>query len=577
MKILKFLTSLALIVSLCSTVGCRRQTTQTPADIVVKGGQIYTLDATKEWVEAVAITGGRYVYIGNDGGVDDFLGVETEVIDLAGKMAMPGINDAHVHPMDGAIKDLFECNFTFTADPQEIADTVTRCVAQNPDAEWIRGGQWGSNFFVDHDIESPRQWLDRVSGDKAVVLSDDSVHNAWLNSRALDLMGIDRDTPNPPGVEIVRNDLSGELTGLILEGYGYLRGLGPILDSEEYKTAAQHVCATANKFGITGIKDASANAIQVGEFLKLDRRGEMTVHFASALETPYGARETGLDLEELIQQRDSLKSNNVDTGFVKIFTDGVPTAARTAAMLADYTTENDEVVATAGYMHIDEGQLTRDLIALDAEGFTVKIHTAGDRSVRVALNAIAAARAENGASGLRHELAHAGYVNSTDITRFKTLDAVADLSPYLWYPSPIIESVIDAVGRPRGAQYWPIKSLLASGAPVSTGSDWPAAAADMNPWGAIEAMITRQNPAGDYPGSLWPEEAINLQQALQIFTLQNARALKIDDKSGSVELGKLADLIVLNQNLFKVPTSQIGDTQVLRTLFAGKTVYLVKE
>ena len=246
-------------------------------------------------------------------------------------------------------------------------------------------------------------------------------------------------------------------------------------------------------------------------------------------------------------------------------------------MLADYAPEKKGSVTTAGYMHINEAQLTRHLIALDAEGFTVKIHTAGDRSVRVALNAIAATRAANGASGLRHELAHAGYIDSIDIPRFRTLNAVADLSPYLWYPSPIITSVINAVGRPRGEQYFPIKSLLTSGAPVLAGSDWPSAAANMSPWGAIEAMISRQNPSGDYPGTLWPEEAINLEQALQIFTMQNARAMKIDEKSGSVELGKLADLIVLNQNVFEVPTSKIGDTQVLRTLFSGKTVHLIKE
>lgn len=577
MKLLRVTTLLALAGCLVSASGCNQKTHQSPADLIVKGGQIYTIDFANEWVEAVAVADGRYVYIGNDDDVDDFLGVDTEVIDLNGKMAMPGINDAHLHPMEGAVKDLFECNFPFTANPEEIALVVTACVEQNPDAEWIRGGQWGSNFFVDHKIDSPREWLDKVSGGKAVFLSDDSAHNTWLNTKAFELMGIDNETPNPPGVEIVRDKVTGELNGVVLEGSASLRKLLPAPDQRQYIAAARHVFKTANKFGITGLKDASANLTHIIEITKLDRRDEMTIHFAGALDTSRDARETALDVEELIQQRDSLNSKNVDAGFVKIFTDGVPTAARTAAMLADYAPEKKGSVTTAGYMHINEAQLTRHLIALDAEGFTVKIHTAGDRSVRVALNAIAATRAANGASGLRHELAHAGYIDSIDIPRFRTLNAVADLSPYLWYPSPIITSVINAVGRPRGEQYFPIKSLLASGAPVLAGSDWPSAAANMSPWGAIEAMISRQNPSGDYPGTLWPEEAINLEQALQIFTMQNARAMKIDEKSGSVELGKLADLIVLNQNVFEVPTSKIGDTQVLRTLFSGKTVHLIKE
>ncbi len=568
---------LVLIVCILGSSGCRQQINQMPADLILKSGKIYTLDVTQPWVEAVAISDGYYIFIGTDDAVDDYIGAHTEVVDLAGNMVMPGINDAHVHPMDGAIKDLYECNFPFTATPKEIAIAVTACVAKNPDARWIRGGQWGSNFFVDNTIENPRKWLDRISGDKAVLLSDDSLHNAWLNSKALELMGIDIDTPNPPGVEIEKNDFSGKLTGLVREGYGFLRELAPPPDPHEYSTAARHVCAIANKFGIMGIKDASANATQISEFVQLDNRGELTVHFAGALETPYGARESALDIAELMRQRRRLKSENVDTNFVKIFTDGVPTAARTAAMLSDYTPDKSSAIATAGYMHIDEARLTSDLIDLDAKGFTVKIHTAGDRSVHVALNAIAATRVANGPSGLRHELAHAGYIDSADIPRFRAVNAVADLSPYLWYPSPIIDSVIDAVGRPRGEKYWPIKSLLESEAPVLSGSDWPAAAADMNPWAAMEAMISRQNPDGDYPGILWPEEAISLQQVLQIFTLQNARAMKIDDESGSVELGKLADLIVLNHNLFEIPTSEIGNTQVLRTLFAGTTVHLNEE
>ena len=577
MSVLRFTRIAVSTACLMAVVSCQQQSSQRAADRVLKNGQIYTLDATQPWAEAVAITEGRYVFIGPDEGVNDYVGVSTEVINLEGKMAMPGINDAHVHPMDGAIKDLFECNFPFIASPKDIADAVAKCVDENPNAQWIRGGQWGSDFFVDHAIDNPRTWLDRVSGEKAVILSDDSLHNAWLNSKALELIGINKETPNPPGVEIVKHSLSGELTGLVLEGFGYLRALVPPPDKREYDAAARHVCATANAVGITGIKDASASTTQVEEFITLDNRSALTVHFAGALETPYGVRETPLDVAELIQQRERLISEHVDTNFVKIFTDGVPTAARTAAMLKEYTLDNMGQIATKGQLHIGESQLTRDVIALDAAGFTVKIHTAGDRSVRVALNAIAAARDANGASGLRHELAHAGFVDAADIPRFQTLNAVADLSPYLWYPSPIIDSVISAVGRPRGAQYWPINSLLLSGAPVLAGSDWPAAAANISPWGAIEAMISRKNPYGDYPGALWPQEAINLQQSLQIFTLQNARAMKIDDKSGSIELGKLADLIVLNHNLFTIPTSEIGDTQVLRTLFAGKPVHLIEE
>jgi len=210
---------------------------------------------------------------------------------------------------------------------------------------------------------------------------------------------------------------------------------------------------------------------------------------------------------------------------------------------------------------------------LDNAGFTVKIHTAGDRSVRVALDAIEAARKANGRSGLRHELAHAGFIHDEDMPRFEALNVVADLCPYIWSPSPIIDSVIAAVGVERGAEYWPIKSLIESGAPILSGSDWPAAVATMNPWPGIESMVTRQDPSAQYPGKLWPEQAISLEQALHIFTRENSLALKKAKLTGTIEVGKSADMITLNHNLFEVPVGDISETQVLKTWFAGRVVY----
>ncbi|MFT6287369.1 MAG: putative amidohydrolase YtcJ [Alcanivorax sp.] len=541
------------------------------ADIVLTNGNIYTVNASQPWAEAVAISNGKYSYIGDAKSVDGYIEKNTRVIDLGGRMAMPGINDAHVHPMQGAMKDLYDCNFPFTATPDDIAAAVSQCVAEQPDAIWIRGGQWGSDFFVDYPIENPREWLDQVSGDKAVYLSDDALHNGWFNSKALDLLGVDRDTPNPPGVEILKVPATGEPNGILLEVFGFIGDALPERSAEEYLAAADYVVGVANRFGITGMKGASATDQQIGGFIALDNAGGMTAYYAASLQTPYGHREEPLDVSKLEARRDAQGSPHVDTRYVKLFMDGVPTASRTAAMLAPYLPETPDTPVTSGILHINEEVLTTDLIALDKAGFTVKIHTAGDRSVRVALNAIEAARAANGDSGLRHELSHAGYIGPGDIQRFAGLNAVAGLNPYIWSPSPIIQSVVNALG-PRAEQYWPVKSLLESGAPVLAGSDWPAAAANMSPWAAIEALVTRADPIGDYPGKLWPEEAITLAQALEIFTLQSARALRLGERSGSVELGKSADLIVLNQHLFEVPIKAVSDTLVEQVLFEGQVV-----
>ncbi len=541
------------------------------ADIVLTNGKFYTVNASQPWAEAVAINNGKYSYIGDMQSADGYIGPNTRVMDLAGKMAMPGINDAHVHPMQGAMKDLYDCNFPFTATPGDIAAAISKCVAQQPDAIWIRGGQWGSDFFIDYPIENPREWLDQVSGDKAVYLSDDALHNGWFNTKALDLLGVDRDIPNPPGVEILKDPGTGEPTGVLLEVFGFIGDALPERSAEEYLAAARYVVGVANGFGITGMKGASATDQQIGGFIALDNAGGMTAHYAGSLQTPYGHREEPLDVAKLEARRDAQGSPHVDTRYVKLFMDGVPTASRTAAMLAPYLPETPDTPATSGTLHISQDVLSTDLIALDKAGFTVKIHTAGDRSVQVALNAIAAARTANGDSGLRHELSHAGYIGPSDVQRFSELNAVVGLTPYIWNPSPIIQSVINAVG-PRGEQYWPIKSLLESGAPLLAGSDWPAAAMNMSPWAAIEALVTRADPIGDYPGQLWSEEAITLAQALDIFTLQSARALRLGERSGSIELGKSADLIVLNQHLFEVPIKAVSDTLVEQVLFEGQLV-----
>jgi predicted amidohydrolase YtcJ len=262
----------------------------------------------------------------------------------------------------------------------------------------------------------------------------------------------------------------------------------------------------------------------------------------------------------------------VHTKFAKIFLDGVPTASRTAVMLDPYQVDAQMPEAISGTPLVSQDALVADLISLDKNGFTVKIHTAGDGAVRLALDAIEQVRETNGDSGLRHELAHAGYIHADDLPRFAALDVTADLSPAIWYPRPIFDSIAGAVGD-RAWYYFPIKDLLNSGANLATGSDWPSVAATINPWPSLEAMVTRRNPFDNSEQALWPEQAISLAQAIEIFTLGGAKAYRLETVTGSIEVGKSAELVVLNQNLFEVPEATIGDTEVLMTLFEGRVVY----
>ena len=200
------------------------------------------------------------------------------------------------------------------------------------------------------------------------------------------------------------------------------------------------------------------------------------------------------------------------------------------------------------------------------------MHATGDGSLRAGLDAIAAARKANGNSRLRHEIAHAELIHADDIPRFKALNAVAELSPILWYPSPLVQTMATVIGRERADRFWPIKSLLDAGVLMVYGSDWPSVVPSPNPWPGIEAMVTRRDPYGKEPGALGPEQAIGLADAIAIFTRNGAAGLRLEEQTGSIEPGKSADFIVLDRNLFDIPPEQISDTQVLETIFEGRVV-----
>jgi len=548
-----------------------QQGTRTP-DLVLLGGKVYTVDPALPWADAIAILDQRIIAVGSNDDIAALAGPNTIAMDLGGRLVLPGINDAHVHAIWGGIKDLFQCNFPFSATPQEIAATVAGCVAAQTDSEWIQGGQWTSDFFVNNDIASPRGLLDAVSGDKAVVLNDDSGHNYWANSRALQLAGISAETPDPPGGYFVRDPQTGEPNGVLMESFSLIRQAVPRWTDEQHLAGARYAASTANAYGITAFKDASAEAADARAYQTLDREGGLTVRVATSLYAVDAEGKTSLDMAVLEQMRDSYRSPRVFTDFVKIFLDGVPTASRTAAMLEPYLPTHDGDEPVYGSLHHEPAALAAAVVELDRRGFTVKIHAAGDRSIRVALDAIEAARAANGDSGLRHELAHAEYIHPDDLPRFAALGAVADFSPYIWYPSPITESVVGALGA-RGKRMWPARDLLEHEAPMLAGSDWPAAVPDMNPWTGMEALVTRRDPAGVYPGSWWPEQALTLEEAIKIYTIDGAAALRLEPITGSISAGKSADLIVLNQDLFSIAPERIGDTLVDYTFFEGHLVH----
>lgn len=540
------------------------------ADTVLFNGLFYTLDEKQTWAQAIAIRDGRIVKVGSRNDVMATVGITTNKIDLQGRTVIPGINDAHVHPLPGGLKLEYECSFEFSATPDEIAQTISQCAKAQPDAQWIIGGQWDSDLFKRFTVDSPRALLDKAAPGKAVYLESDSGHDAWVSSTTLTLAGVNADSQVPAGGHAPRDD-RGEFNGLLLEKARELvLPVVPDWSDAQYYQGLQRAMQLANRYGVTAMKSAAAGEKMLRAMADAANDARITTHLAGSIDMRE-LLDGGFDMARVNAQRDAYHSDQVDARYIKIFLDGVPTSSRTAAMLHDYQAESAGSKRHKGSLHFDAQQLKRMLLAMDSAGFTVKIHTAGDRSVRMALDVLAEVRRINGRSGLRHELAHAGFIAPVDLDRFKALNVVADLSPYLWHPSPIIDSVIGAVG-PRGEEYWPVRSLIDKGAPILVGSDWPAAVPSINPWPGIEAMVNRRNPYTDDETQLWAEQAVSLPEALRLFIAESARALRKSD-IGCLCEGNWADLAVLNQAIFEVPVSKLGDTEAVMTFYKGLLVY----
>lgn len=546
------------------------------AELVFTNGRIYTLDRKRPWASAIAVKGGRIIAVGEGADVAALTGSSTRVVDLKGAMMMPGIVDVHAHLMMGGIAELFELRFPPTSSFETLIARVGEAAAKAPKGSWIIGGQWGSDLLPKLNTLEALAALDRASDGRPVMLRDDTYHNRWVNSAALALTGLSAASADPEKGSIGRDAATGALTGMMIEtAAGIIErtiALSGHYTDEMGRTAMARSIATLNSYGVTAFLDAAAMQPVLAALKGLDDRGELTAWSVSAMPAVEPSFMFGIAGDELIALRENYRSAHAKPDFVKIFLDGVP-GARTAAFHEPYVEDALVGCCFRGSTIVTVPELIRWVGKCEKLGLGVKIHCAGDAAVSQALDAIDVVRSFNGPTKVMHHIAHASYIAPEDIARFAELGVVADLSPFLWYPTSFLEGHKQTMGEARALRFWPNKDLLAAGALLAGGSDWPVMP-NPDPWDGIEGLVTRRNPSGEFPGAaLWPEQAIDVATALKIFTINSARAIGLGDTVGSIEIGKSADLIVLDRNVLETPADDLADTKVLTTWFEGRVVY----
>ncbi|HEV7667070.1 MAG TPA: amidohydrolase [Thermoanaerobaculia bacterium] len=559
--------SVFLLVALCGTP--LRAQTAPPADLVLRHGTIYTMSASRGWAEAVAISGSRLVFVGADRDVAPYVGPKTRVVDLAGRFVLPGFHDSHVHLVSGGI-ELGQCDLNGAKTGDEVLARVKACAAAKPNAPWIIGGGWDLPLFP--QANPHKRLLDEIVPDRPVYLSAADGHSTWVNSKALALAGITRETPDPPRGRIER-DAEGNPTGTLREAAADLMDEHlPETTAADRTEGLRRAVERAHGFGIVSVQEASAGAESLATFRALDAAGELNLRVVVA---NYVDPEKGTaQVADFLKRRDDPAGKaapHVRASAAKIFADGVIESG-TAALLAPYLGERGKD-GWRGELEIAPERFAEIATALDAAGFQIHVHAIGDRAIRTALDALKEARNVNGPRDARPLLAHIQLFDPADIPRFRRLGVIADFQPLWAFADPYIVDLTEPqLGPERSRWLYPMGSLFRSGAVIAAGSDWSVSSLD--PLQAIEAATTRCDPdAAACPKPWIPEERVDLPTILAAYTIGGAFANFEEKDSGSLEAGKLADLIVLDHNLFEIPATEISEAKVLTTMFEGRLVY----
>ncbi len=547
----------------CSNVQKGRQT----ADLILQDAAIYTMDDARSWADAVAVGGGKILYVGTEAGAQKLKGPESKVIDLGGRMVLPGFQDSHVHLISGGI-ELELCNLNGLVTKEEVFKKIQDYAAQNPSKSWVVGGGWDLTIFP--DANPLKEDLDRLVPDRPAYMTSADGHSSWVNSKALEIAGLTKMTPDPEAGRIERKKETGEPSGTLRESASGLVGSHlPATSDADFRRGLEEGLALANRFGITSILEASADDDLMKAYSEFDRSGKLTVRVLASLYVE--PKKDVAQVADLIKKRELYRGHFLEATTAKIFADGVIESG-TAALLEPYLNRP----GYRGLPNLEPELLNRLAVALDKEGFQIHIHAIGDFGIRMSLDALELAERTNGRRDARHHIAHLELINPKDIPRFRQLGVISNFQALWAYPDAYITKFTEPVlGQERSRWLYPIGSIVKSGGMIVGGSDWSVSS--LNPLDAIQIGITRRS-LEDTSGQSWiPEELVDLPTMLAAYTINGAFICHQEKLRGSLEPGKAADLIVLERNLFEIPPNQIHTVKVLLALLEGRVIYRASE
>ncbi len=538
------------------------------ADMILNNGTVYTVDAARSRHEAVAVTGGRVSAVGTAAQVAELAGPRTRVLDLGGRLVLPGFIDSHMHA-SSAVEELYDVSLESCRSVEECVAAVARYAAAHPELPFIRGYGWSDTYTPRRGPAAAE--LDAVVADRPVILFDDSYHAVWLNSRGLERAGFDAGTPDPANGVIERLP-DGRPAGTVREGAATAAERAfPSYSVEQCREGVLHFQrSVAGPRGLTTVQDANLRPGRdavLDAYEQLQEAGRLTARFCLSL---WVLEDQPLEpqLEAAVAERSRHGGPLVKADWVKLFPDGV-VEGHTACLKEPYADQPD---FCGEPLWTPEG-LAAAAVAATRAGFRLHFHCIGDAATAMALDAVAAARAARDGAVVRPLITHLQVVDPADLPRFAELGVVAVPQPYWFLRDELYHSrQVPYLGRERADREYPMASFWRHGVVAASASDYPVPPPP-DPLVAIQRGVLRRDPADDTEPPLWPEEAVSVEQMVESFTRNGAWAMGVEDETGSIETGKAADLVVLSRDIFAVPAEEITTAAVELTVFGGRPVF----